>query len=73
MAGLWAQYHSALGLAKGKSTPPTTRDQSVSKLLQKVELTDLTTVLNFLFPRLSKTIPHVICILFPPQTVSYKN
>jgi hypothetical protein len=30
MAGLWAQYHSALGLAKGKATPPTTRDQSVS-------------------------------------------
>ncbi|RZB40640.1 hypothetical protein BDFB_004036 [Asbolus verrucosus] len=28
MAGLWAQYHSALGLAKGKATPPTTRDQS---------------------------------------------
>lgn len=31
MAGLWAQYHSALGLAKGKATPPATRDQSVSK------------------------------------------
>lgn len=30
MAGLWAQYHTALGLAKGKSTPPVTRDQSVS-------------------------------------------
>lgn len=30
MAGLWAQYHSALGLAKGKATPPATRDQSVS-------------------------------------------
>lgn len=29
MAGLWAQYHSALGLAKGKATPPV-RDQSVS-------------------------------------------
>ncbi|KAJ3648076.1 hypothetical protein Zmor_019912 [Zophobas morio] len=28
MAGLWAQYHSALGLAKGKATPPTNRDQS---------------------------------------------
>ncbi|CAH0551520.1 unnamed protein product [Brassicogethes aeneus] len=28
MAGLWAQYHSALGLAKGKATPPTTRDNS---------------------------------------------
>ncbi|KRT84907.1 hypothetical protein AMK59_2557, partial [Oryctes borbonicus] len=28
MAGLWAQYHSALGLAKGKATPPATRDQS---------------------------------------------
>ncbi|XP_060536745.1 nucleolar protein 4 [Cylas formicarius] len=28
MAGLWAHYHSALGLAKGKSTPPTIRDQS---------------------------------------------
>lgn len=33
MAGLWAQYHSALGLAKGKATPPSTRDQSVSSLL----------------------------------------
>lgn len=31
MAGLWAQYHSALGLAKGKATPPATRDQSVSE------------------------------------------
>lgn len=30
MAGLWAQYHSALGLSKGKATPPVTRDQSVS-------------------------------------------
>lgn len=30
MAGLWAQYHSALGLAKGKATPPAPRDQSVS-------------------------------------------
>lgn len=29
MAGLWAQYHSALGLAKGKATPPAPRDQSV--------------------------------------------
>ncbi|XP_017772532.1 PREDICTED: nucleolar protein 4-like isoform X2 [Nicrophorus vespilloides] len=28
MAGLWAQYHSALGLAKGKATPPVPRDQS---------------------------------------------
>ncbi|XP_072387673.1 nucleolar protein 4 isoform X2 [Diabrotica undecimpunctata] len=28
MVGLWAQYHSALGLAKGKATPPTTRDNS---------------------------------------------
>lgn len=32
MAGLWAQYHSALGLAKGKATPPVPRDQSVSLL-----------------------------------------
>lgn len=32
MAGLWAQYQSALGgFAKGKATPPSTRDQSVSK------------------------------------------
>ncbi|XP_074036788.1 nucleolar protein 4 isoform X2 [Leptinotarsa decemlineata] len=28
MVGLWAQYHSALGLAKGKATPPTIRDNS---------------------------------------------
>ncbi|XP_045462255.1 nucleolar protein 4 isoform X3 [Harmonia axyridis] len=29
MAGLWAQYQSALGgFAKGKATPPSTRDQS---------------------------------------------
>ncbi|KAF5304733.1 hypothetical protein FQA39_LY09510 [Lamprigera yunnana] len=28
MAGLWAQYHSALGLSKGKATPPVPRDQS---------------------------------------------
>lgn len=28
MAGLWAQYHSALGLAKGKTTPPSIRDPS---------------------------------------------
>ncbi|XP_076260393.1 nucleolar protein 4 isoform X1 [Rhynchophorus ferrugineus] len=27
MAGLWAQYHTALGLAKGKTTPPSIRDQ----------------------------------------------
>ncbi|XP_023311290.1 nucleolar protein 4-like isoform X3 [Anoplophora glabripennis] len=26
MVGLWAQYHSALGLSKGKATPPATRD-----------------------------------------------
>lgn len=26
MAGLWAQYHSALGLAKGKATPPANRE-----------------------------------------------
>ncbi|GJQ74919.1 hypothetical protein Trydic_g10001 [Trypoxylus dichotomus] len=31
MAGLWAQYHSALGLAKGKATPPANRDQSVGE------------------------------------------
>lgn len=30
MVGLWAQYHSAMGLAKGKATPPSTRDPSVS-------------------------------------------
>lgn len=31
MAGLWASYHSALGLAKGKATPPVQpREQSVS-------------------------------------------
>lgn len=28
MAGLWAQYHSALGMPKGKTTPPSVRDQS---------------------------------------------
>nr|CAH7761282.1 unnamed protein product [Callosobruchus chinensis]CAI5840165.1 unnamed protein product [Callosobruchus analis] len=28
MVGLWAQYHSALGLAKGKATPPTNRESS---------------------------------------------
>lgn len=30
MASLWANYHSALGLAKGKATPPAPREQSVS-------------------------------------------
>lgn len=38
MAGLWAQYHNALGLAKGKATPPVTRDQSVSLLIFHLKL-----------------------------------
>lgn len=34
VASLWASYHSALGLAKGKATPPAPREQSSPVLVE---------------------------------------